>query len=265
MILWYGLGDGIKDNILKDLNNGIHQYNIGEQSEQGVFHDIIKVFFSSYGDVSLPDKAKAKIAFYFKTQEHLETSRALMERAMVGMGEDVSQILVNTQKSSVAEVDEFRRLNNPGNQKRVILLIGKGVEGWNCPSLFACALIKEQTPSSNYVLQAATRCLRQVPENAHSAKIFLDSGNAKILDRQLQDNFRTDLDRLSAGSGEKETVTLRILKTQLPTLEITRTVKRAVRKGTPNVNIHLEKQQRRARPLYCAVYSRPILAGQGKY
>ncbi len=253
VILWYGLGDGISDNILKDLNNGIHQYDIGEQSEQGVFRDIITVFFSRYGDVSLLNGAKAKIAFYFKTQEHLETSRALIGRAMAEMGEDVSQILVNTQKSGVAEVDEFRRLNNPTNQKRVILLIGKGVEGWNCPSLFACALIKEQTSSSNYVLQAATRCLRQVPANAHSAKIFLDSGNAKILDRQLQDNFRTDLDRLSAEAGEKETVTLRILKTQLPTLEITRTVKRAVRKGTPHVNIHLEKPTAEGQP--------PILRG----
>ena len=29
VVLWYGLGDGIKDNILKNLNDGIHQYDIG--------------------------------------------------------------------------------------------------------------------------------------------------------------------------------------------------------------------------------------------
>ena len=46
VIVWYGLGDGIKDNILKDLNNGIHQYNIGEQSEREVFNDIIRRIFS---------------------------------------------------------------------------------------------------------------------------------------------------------------------------------------------------------------------------
>lgn len=240
VIVWYGLGDGIKDNVLKDLNNGIHQYNIGSQSEGEVFNDIIGEFFSRYGDVSLPDGARAKIAFYFKTQEHLNHSRPFIERAMTTAGADVSQILVNTQQSNSAEVDEFKRLNNPNNQKRIILLIGKGVEGWNCPSLFACALIKEQTTSNNYVLQAATRCLRQVPGNRHSAKIFLDDGNARILDKELQDNFRTDLDRLSAGTSDKETVTLRVVKTELPKLEITRTVKRAVRARNPSDNIALK-------------------------
>ena len=248
VIVWYGLGDGIKDNILKDLNDGIHQYDIGEQSEQSVFSDIIQEFFNKYGKVSLPDGAKAKIAFYFKTQDHLNDSRPLIEQALTGMGESVSQILVNTQQSSATEINEFKSLNNPANQKRVILLIGKGVEGWNCPSLFACALIKEQTTSNNYVLQAATRCLRQVPGNGHSAKVFLDYGNARTLDKELQDNFGTDLDLLSAGSGDKETVTLRILKTELPQLEITRTIKRAVRIGASDGNIALNKPEPQETP-----------------
>ncbi len=241
VIVWYGLGDGIKDNILKDLNDGIHQYEIGKQDEQKVFQDIIEEFFGGYRDVRLPDGAKAKIAFYFKTQEHLETSRGFIEKAIIEIGEDVSQILVNTQRSNVAEIDEFKRLNNPDNQKRIILLIGKGVEGWNCPSLFSCALIKEQTKSSNYVLQAATRCLRQVPENEYSAKIFLDSANASILDKQLQDNFRTDLERLSVGTKEKKTITVYIPQKPLPRLEITRTVKRAIAKKPASVEIHLTK------------------------
>ncbi len=241
VIVWYGLGEGIRDNILKDLNNGIHQYDIGTRSEQEVFNDIIREFFHTYGTVSLADGAKAKIAFYFKTQAHLNDSRLLIEQAMTKAGENVSQILVNTQTSSSAEIDEFKRLNNPDNQKRVILLIGKGVEGWNCPSLFACALIKEQTTSNNYVLQAATRCLRQVPDNRHLAKIFLDYANARILDKELQDNFRTSLSRLSEKAAGKENVTLRILKTKLPKLEITRTVKRAVWAEPPNGKITLKK------------------------
>ncbi len=248
VIVWYGLGEGIRDNILKNLTHGIHQYDIGEQPEQEVFHDIIREFFKNYGDVTLPDGARAKIAFYFKTQEHLEDSRLLVEQAMAGIGESSSQVLVNTQKSDVSQVDEFKRLNNPGNQKRVILLIAKGVEGWNCPSLFACALIKEQTTSNNYVLQAATRCLRQVPGNRHSAKIFLDYGNARTLDKELKDNFGTDLDRLSARTRDKESVILRIVKTKLPQLEITRTVKRAVRSDTPDGNITLERPEPQKTP-----------------
>lgn len=241
VIFWYGLGEGIKDNILKDLNNGIHQYDIGKQSEEEVFRDIIKIFFESYSDVALPDGAKAKIAFYFKTQEHLDTSRNFIEKALVEIGEDVSQILVNTRQSSSSDIENFKKLNDPNNQKRVILLIYKAVEGWNCPSLFACALIKEQTKSSNYILQAATRCLRQVPGNTHSAKTFLDTSNAIILDRQLQENFRTDLGQLNLGNNEKKSVALHIRKTQLPKLEITRVVKTAVRKGEPSDSLCLEK------------------------
>ena len=241
VIIWYGLGEGIKDNILKNLNDGIHEYDIGEQDEREVFADIIKEFFRTYGKVALPDGAKAKIAFYFKTQQHLDDSRPLIEQAMIKIRENVSQILVNTQTSSTEEVDEFKGLNNPANQKRVILLIGKGVEGWNCPSLFACALIKKQTMSSNYVLQAATRCLRQVRGNSYSAKIFLDYNNAQILDKELKNNFGTDLIELSDSTQDKETVTLHILKTKLPKLEITRMVKRAVKAKGPSRKITLKK------------------------
>ena len=261
VLVWYGLGDGIKDNILKNLNDGIHQYNIGKQSEQSVFNDIIREFFSNYGHVALPDGSKAKIAFYFKTQDHLDDSRLWIEQAMTGMGESVSQILVNTQLSKASELDEFKRLNNPTTQKRVILLIGKGVEGWNCPSLFACALIKEQTTSNNYVLQAATRCLRQVPGNRHSAKVFLDYGNVRTLDKELKDNFGTDLDLLSAASGDKETVTLRIVKTELPKLEITRTIKRAVRTEKPNGNLTLDRPEPQEAPVVLRSILTPDFSG----
>ena len=264
VIVWYGLGDGIKDNILKDLNNGIHQYDIGAQAEREVFHDIIREFFQTYGKVALPDGAKSKIAFYFKTQKHLDDSRLFIEQAMTTAGQNASQILVNTQASSSAEVDVFKRLNNPTNQKRVILLIGKGVEGWNCPSLFACALIKEQATSNNYVLQAATRCLRQVPGNTHSAKIFLDYANAKTLDKELQSNFGTDLDRLSAGARAKETMPVRILKTELPKLEITRTVKRAVRVNTPNGKVTLVKPRAQQAPGVLRSILTPDFSGPGE-
>ena len=47
-------------------------------------------------------------------------------------------------------------------------------------------------------------------------KIFLDSGNAAILDKELQDNFGTDLNRIKEQMRDKEIVTVRILKTELP-------------------------------------------------
>ncbi len=228
VVAWYSLGEGIKDNILKSLKNGIVQYPIGTIPDEDVMCNVINDFFEHYGDVSLPDGAKAKIAFYFKTQEHLDTSHQHIQSALAEIGESPTQILVNTQKSSTHEIDEFKRLNNPDSQKRVILLIGKGTEGWNCPSLFACALIKEQTTSSNFILQASTRCLRQVAGNTHPARIFLDTKNSNILDKELQENFGTTLGELRTQDTETVDVVIRIRKTELPKLGISRLVRRVI-------------------------------------
>ena len=240
VVAWYSLGEGIKDNILKSLHRGIVHYHIGDGSEEEVIQNVIDLFFENYRDVTLPNGAKAKIAFYFKTQEHLDVSRGYIENALTEIDKSSTLILVNTQKSSQAEIDEFNRLNNPDSQKRILLLIGKGVEGWNCPSLFACALIKEQTTSSNFVLQASTRCLRQVVGNTHPAKIFLDTKNRYILDKELEENFGTTLGRLSGHTADTEEVEIRILKTELPTLEISRLVSRVVRDERAHTEIQLE-------------------------
>ena len=247
VIVWYGLSEGIKENILKEVN--VHQYEIDKQPAETVMKDIIHRFFDEYGKVTLPNGAKAKIAFYFKTQDHLDASRRLIEQAMAEIDESPAQILTNTQLSAKAEVDEFIRLNNPGNQKRVILLVGKGGEGWNCPSLFACALIKEQG-SNNHVLQAATRCLRQTPGNLHPAKVFIDWGNTKILNRAIAENFGAHLNFTDLGFKKRNTttVTLRILKTKLPELEIVRTIRQVVRKGEASGDIQLRKPKAKEAP-----------------
>ena len=191
VIAWYSLSDGIRDNILKNITRGVVQFPVvsSQDKEQDIIRDIIEDFFDRYGDVKLNNGAKAKIAFYFKTQEHLNASRTHIQNVLIELKENIDQILVNTQQSTDAEEDEFKRLNDPKNQKRIILLIGRGGEGWNCPSLFACALIKEQT-SRTFVLQASTRCLRQVEGNTHPARIFLSVPNKDFLDKELQGQFR---------------------------------------------------------------------------
>ncbi|MYA56889.1 restriction endonuclease subunit R [Candidatus Poribacteria bacterium] len=241
VVAWYSLGEGIKDNILKSLHNGIVQYPIGMMPDADVIRSVIDDFFDHYGDISLPGGAKAKIAFYFKTQEHLDTSHQYIQNALTQRRESTTQILVNTQKSSPQEIDEFKRLNNSDSQKRIILLIGKGTEGWNCPSLFACALIKEQTTSSNFILQASTRCLRQVKGNTHTAKIFLDTKNSTILDKELQANFGTTLGELRKQDAETEEFALRIRKPDLPKLKIMQLVRRVVPLENAPKEIQLHK------------------------
>lgn len=241
VVTWYSLAEGINDNILKSLQNGIVHYDIGSRSDEDVIRDIIRIFFEEYGDVALPDGAKAKIAFYFNTQEHLETSRLHIENALTEIGEDSTLMLVNTQTAKVHEIDEFNRLNDPTNQKRVILLISKGVEGWNCPSLYSCALIKEHRTTNNFILQASTRCLRQKEGNRHPAKVFLDTKNRDALDRQLTENFGTNLRELRKKDTESKEVILRIREKDLPKLKISRTIHRVVRaeKAAPDILLTL--------------------------
>ena len=231
VVVWYGLGEGIDDGILKSLHEGISQYRFRDLSEeQVIIRNIIGDFLEKYGDVSTPKYGRAKIAFYFKTQEHLDTTRVFIEESLATIGEPATQILVNTQKSSRQEIDDFNRLDSPESQKRVILLVGKGTEGWNCRSLFATALIRKQT-GGTFVLQAATRCLRQVPGNDKPARVYLDFDNATILDQQLQNNFRTDLYQIAQHDATSKQVPIRILKfdEKLPKLEITKTRTRVIR------------------------------------
>ena len=68
---------------------------------------------------------------------------------------------------------------NPDAPERVLLLVNMGTEGWNCPSLFATALVRKLANSNNFVLQAATRCLRQVPGNTIIARVYLTDSNKK--------------------------------------------------------------------------------------
>ena len=243
VVAWYSIGEGIEDNILKSLKDGIVHYAMESRSEEYVIRDILRIFFEEYGDVALSDGAKAKIAFYFKTQEHLEASRLHIENALADpeINRDPTLILVNTQKTKkVHEIAEFRSLNDPNNQKRIILLINKGVEGWNCPSLFACALIKENKTTNNFVLQASTRCLRQTEGNTHPAKVFLDTKNRDVLDRNLQENFHTNISELRKQDTESQEVVLRICKTDLPKLKITYSVDRVVRAEKASTKIQLK-------------------------
>ena len=238
VIAWYSLSEGIRDNILKSIKQGLVQFpDVSSPTlQQEMIRDILTDFFNRYGDVVLPKGQKSKIAFYFKTQEHLNASRAHIENVLIELGENSDQILIHTQQFSNDE--EFDRLNNPKSQKRIILLIGRGGEGWDCPSLFACALIKDQT-SRTFVLQASTRCLRQVEGNDHPARIYLSVPNKDFLDKELQDNFGTGVSELTGTETETEKVVIRIRKTDLPKLTIRREIRRVIRDEDAPVDIQL--------------------------
>ena len=172
--------------------------------------EIVTDFFRDYGDVRLPDGAPAKLALYFPQTDDLAELRPAVEAALAAAGQPATIVLRNTSESPKEEVDAFNRLNDPRSPHRVILLVNKGTEGWNCPSLFACALLRNLKKSNNFVLQAATRCLRQVPGNTRPARIYLSRANQSILDRQLQETYGESLRDLEHTPRERGTATLQL-------------------------------------------------------
>lgn len=241
VIFWYSLQQGIQDNILKSLHKGIITYDFDDTLPEAVIADIIKNFFDNYKNTKLANGSKAKIAFYFAQQNHLDNSKPLIENALIKNNQPATLILTNTQKSSTKEIEEFNRLNDPQNEKRVILLIGKGTEGWNCPSLFATALVRKLTSSNNFVLQAATRCLRQVPENKQRATIYIEAQNQRILNKELQDTFKASLYDIHLLEPETKTQILEIKKETYPPLKITRKIKKVIKTAEQQKEIQLTK------------------------
>jgi predicted nucleotidyltransferase len=227
VVIWYGLAQGIRENILKDVSGNIYDYHFDGDASTYVGH-VVEDFFRDYGDVRLPNGAPAKLALYLPQTRDLEELRPVIDTALVRIGQSPALCLRNTSESTKEEIDAFNRLNDPAAPHRVILLVNKGTEGWNCPSLFACALARRLTTSNNFVLQAATRCLRQVPGNNRKARIYLSRDNRAILDRQLQETYGETLASLNQAVRETRSARLVLRKPAPAPIVLTRPVKRVV-------------------------------------
>lgn len=242
VVIWYGLSQGIKDGILKDLAGNIEAYDFSGEAKTYVAH-VIRDFFRDYGHVTLPNGAPAKMAIYFPQTGDLKELKPVIDEALVNVGQSPALCLVNTSDDSLtkkADIDAFNRLNDPTATHRVILLVNKGTEGWNCPSLFACALARKLKKSNNFVLQAATRCLRQVPGNAEKARVYLSTDNFTILDKQLQETFGETIADLNHSGHESASARIVLRKLDLPPLVVTQTIRTVVKKEGKAKPLRLE-------------------------
>ncbi len=232
VVTWYGLSEGIKDRILKDVSGNIHAYSFTADNADKFIAEVVRDFFGEYSDVALPNGAPAKLAIYFPQTDDLEELRPYIEAALAETGQSPAIVLKNTSHSTKEEIDAFNRLNDPKSPHRVILLVNKGTEGWNCPSLFACALARKLKNSNNFVLQTATRCLREVTGNNAKARIYLSMDNRAVLDKQLQETYGETLEDLNHAGSESITVKLVVRKANIPPLIIEQTLRTVTRIGT---------------------------------
>ena len=248
----------------------IHGYAFDADSTDDFLGALLDDFFGKYRDMTLPNGAPAKLAIYFPQVDDLRELRPTIEAKLMALGLTSDLVLENTSHASKAEIDAFDRLNDPSAPHRVILLVNKGTEGWNCPSLFACALARKLKTSNNFVLQAASRCLRQVPGNPHRASIYLSMDNQRTLDKELQETYGESIQDLQRASTSSRTATIRLRKLHFPPLVVKQLVRRVEKDEPDGTPLAFEKPEaeagqlvRRSFDLSPSVTGRGVLAQHG--
>lgn len=232
VVAWYGLGEGIKDGVLKELADNIKVLDLGDAEAAQLVTEVIDDFTAAYWPVALPNGAPARLALYFPNLETRDELRPAIDSALARHGIGTDTVLVVDNKSNDATRRAFEAVaRDPAAPHRVLLLVNMGTEGWNCPSLFACALVRKLQNSNNFVLQAATRCLRQVPGNVHPARVYLTGSNRKTLEDQLAETYGTSLRELGGQHAERVEKEIRLHKPDLPKLLVRKRVLRFRRKS----------------------------------
>lgn len=233
VVVWYGLGEGIRDGVLKELASGIKVLELGDGEAERMVQSVVDDFVKDYWPVALENGAPARLALYFPNLETRDELRPSIESALLAHGIGPDTLLAVDNKSSEATRRSFEAVaRDPAAPHRVLLLVNMGTEGWNCPSLFACALVRKLATSNNFVLQAATRCLRQVPGNTKPARVYLTASNKKTLEDQLTETYGTSLKALDTQQAERVEKTIHLHKPHLPALLIKKRVLRIQRKAT---------------------------------
>lgn len=227
VVYWYGLSQGIKDGILKEVRGNIVAYP--EVEDENFLKDVVTDFFKNYRDVKIYDGSPAKLAIYFPQIEDSRNAEPIVQKTLVEIGLDPSIVLSVNNESKDEIKDLFdNRINDPYLPYRVFLLVNKGTEGWNCPSLFATALARELKTSNNFCLQAASRCLRQTTGNIHKAKIYLSKENVKILDSQLKETYGETLQELNLTASNTLPEKLILRKIEIPPVLLKKKIRKVV-------------------------------------
>jgi type III restriction enzyme len=232
VVAWYGLGEGIRDGVLKELAGNIKVFELGDAEAAQLVGEVIDDFAADYWPVALPNGAPARLALYFPNIETRDELRPAIDSALARHGIGADTVLVVDNKSSEATRRAFEAVaRDPAAPHRILLLVNMGTEGWNCPSLFACALVRKLAHSNNFVLQAATRCLRQVPGNTHPARVYLTSTNRRTLEDQLAETYGTSLHELDTQHAARIEKEIRLHKPHLPPLLVRKRLLRFRRKA----------------------------------
>ena len=176
-------------------------------------------FFNDF-DLTYSNGTKSKIVFYCPSikvlnQEILPVIQLWYSDNRPGRENEIFKYYSDVKKEDKIykipkeSIAIFNNLDKPYSDKRVILLVAVGTEGWDCKSLTGVVLPRRDT-TTNFVLQTTCRCLREV-DNAQNEKalIYLDSSNYEILNSQLKENYNLSINDLKPKSYLNVPVTIR--------------------------------------------------------
>ncbi len=204
----YGLREAIEKGYLKKVQ--VKGYTNPKSSE------FVKLVVDSFLESTKglrPAERLPKLAFFASDiQEANEELKPTLVKILEERGIPASRIVINVGDEKITSKDELRefyRLDTPESEKQFVILVNKGREGWNCQSLFGVALFR--TPKSKvFVLQATMRCLRAIGEAQYTGHVYLSDDNLKILDDELQQNFRISTSELTESGSQNKPIEVRI-------------------------------------------------------
>lgn len=207
-VYYYPLTSGI-GNFLKR-----PEVRIVEGESDDIIADGVRKFLDRFGDVTYEDGTTAKLAVFCSSVARLEEEvYPLVSTLLSKRGLDASSLVLKYHRGGTGRhrysvssewAAEFEALDTPLSEKRIILLVQIGKEGWDCRSLTGVILSQEGDCKKNMVLQTSCRCLREAgfqgSAAAQEALIVVNQGNAKHLEDQLCETQRTDLEAFQRGT-----------------------------------------------------------------
>lgn len=225
IVYYYPLVEGIGNFLKKPIVKISNSRNRLEIVENGV-----REFLDKYKDKKYADNTIAKLGIYCGTIESLEEVIypkicEILNDYSLNADEVVLKFHKGNKKYSEPQNTQldFDSLDKPISEKKIILLVQIGKEGWDCKSLTGVILSQEGDCPVNMVLQTSCRCLRQVDKNqTESALIYLNEGNADKLNLQLQKQHHIDIREFEQGTQKAKTSINRynrMAKVKLPPIE----------------------------------------------
>jgi len=170
----------------------------------------IEGFYNLYKKTRYENGSIAKLAIYCGKIERLENEiYPFLAKLVTKYGDSEANILKYHKGNKEFKLPkenelEYNSLDQSFSNKRIILLVQVGKEGWDCRSLTGVILSNKGDCPTNMVLQTSCRCLRQVDKDKEeTALIWLNKQNANTLNKQLKDEQHTSIEEINRLAKEK--------------------------------------------------------------